>query len=160
MLFPKIDDSAIFVGRSDPDEFLGTHSLHPFNLDNHEWLTVEHYFQAMKFESTSPEYFEKIRRIATAKLARKLGRSNKIKLREDWATVKRVVMTRALYTKCRTHSEVAAMLIESGDKQILDNSQYDYYWGCGRDRRAQNIYGKVLMDVRKKLQNEALVSSS
>jgi len=159
VLFPKVDDSAIFVGRSDPHELLGTHSIHPFKLDGREWMTVEHYFQAKKFETTSLEHFEAIRNSSTAKLARKLGRSNKNLLREDWSIIKRIVMTRAFYTKCRTHSEVAAVLIESEDKQILDNSQYDYYWGCGRDKRAQNIYGNVLMDVRKKLQNEALVLS-
>lgn len=37
---------------------------------------------------------------------------------------------------------------------LMENSQYDYYWGCGRDRLGHNAYGKVLINVRKKLREE------
>jgi len=157
MLFPEVDEGALFVCRSDSDELLGTHSPHEFILDGLKWPTVEHYFQAMKFEKIAPEYFEKIRLCASAKQARKLGRSKFKKIRTDWLKVKRVVMTRAVYTKCRANDEVANALIESGDSKILENSQYDYYWGCGRDRRAENTYGHVLMDVRAKLLEESKI---
>jgi len=155
LLFPEIDEGALFVCRSDLDELLGTYSPHSFFLDDKEWSTAEHYFQAMKFEGTDKEHFEKIRVSVSAKQARKLGRSKFKSIRDDWAKVKRVVMTRALYTKCRTHNDVAQLLLDSHERKILENSQYDYYWGCGRDRRAENIYGKVLMDVRAKLLEEA-----
>ena len=155
MLFPEVDEGALFVCRSDLDELLGTYSPHVFSLDGLEWPTVEHYFQAMKFAETAPEHFEKVRLSTSAKQARKLGRSKSIKIRVDWSKVRRVVMTRAIYTKCRTHDEVAQVLIDSGERKILENSQYDYYWGCGRDRRAENTFGLVLMDVRTKLLEEA-----
>jgi ribA/ribD-fused uncharacterized protein len=53
--------------------------------------------------------------------------------------------------KCRSHAEVASALLKTGDKTIVENSQYDYYWGCGRDGRGENRYGKILMDIRTKL---------
>ena len=64
------------------------------------------------------------------------------------------MMTRAVYIKCRTHEEVAAALLATGDQQIVESSQYDYYWGCGRDGRGHNAFGKVLMAVRDKLKQE------
>ena len=50
---------------------------------------------------------------------------------------------------------LAEALLATGDNPIVENDQYDYYWGCGRDRRGDNTYGKVLMDVREKLRQEA-----
>jgi predicted NAD-dependent protein-ADP-ribosyltransferase YbiA (DUF1768 family) len=37
---------------------------------------------------------------------------------------------------------------------LVESSNYDYFWGCGRDRRGENMYGKVLMNVREKLREE------
>ena len=56
MLFPDLDEDAVFFSRSDESQILGTHVTQPFTLDGKEWLSIEHYFQAMKFETTSPEY--------------------------------------------------------------------------------------------------------
>jgi hypothetical protein len=63
-------------------------------------------------------------------------------------------MTRAVYTKCKTHAEIAALLLSTGSNRLVENSQYDYFWGCGRDRRGTNSYGQVLMNVRDKLAAE------
>ena len=76
------------------------------------------------------------------------------KIRKDWAKVKTVVMTRGVYIKCRTYPGIAQQLLDTDDRKLIENSQYDYYWGCGRDRRGDNHYGKVLMNVRGKLRSE------
>lgn len=154
MLFPDLDEDTLFLSRSNIDEVLGTYSEYPFDLDGEHWLTVEHYFQGMKFIESSPEQFKKIVKAKTAKQAKRLGRNRLAKLRKDWKQVRRVVMTRAVYTKAKTHRQVAEALLNTGSRKIMENSQYDYYWGCGRDRRAENIYGQVLMDVREKLKEE------
>jgi predicted NAD-dependent protein-ADP-ribosyltransferase YbiA (DUF1768 family) len=62
--------------------------------------------------------------------------------------------TLSTYTKCHNHPEVAQRLLDTGDRTLVETSQYDYFWGLGRDRRGSNVYGAVLMDVRKKLQEE------
>lgn len=155
MLFPDLDEDAVFLSRSDESQILGTHAIQPFMLDEKEWLSVEHYFQAMKFETTSPEYFEKIRHAPDAKKARKMGATRFKKVRDDWKKVRRVVMTRAIYTRAHAHPESAKALLETDNRKLMENSQYDYFWGCGRDRRGENTYGQVLMDVREKLRKEA-----
>lgn len=142
----------IYLARSDPSQPLSTYSRHGFELEGRYWPSVEHYFQAMKFEDSAEQ--EKVRLAKHPAKARRLGRSRLRKLRKDWSKLRRVVMTRAVYTKCRTHPEVAEALLSTGDVALFENSQYDYYWGCGRDRRGHNTYGKVLMDVRGKLREE------
>jgi len=150
-MFTEADD-VLYLSRSDVNEPLSSYSRHGFDLEGRFWPSVEHYFQGMKFENPADQ--ERVRQAEHPARARKLGRSRFRKLRRDWSKVRRVIMTRAVYAKCRTHPEVADRLLSTGDLKLIESSQYDYYWGCGRDRRGYNTYGLVLMDVRKKLREE------
>ena len=150
---PSDAPSEIYLSRSDVNEPLSTYSRHGFELDGQFWPSVEHYFQAMKFED--PAEREKVRLAEHPVRARRLGRRRFRKLlRKDWSQLRRVIMTRAVYTKCRTHPAVAERLLGTGETKLIESSQYDYYWGCGRDRRGHNTYGLVLMDVRNRLREE------
>lgn len=151
-LFTTHDEASLLVDRADPNNILGSYSKHGFLLDGHEWPSVEHYFQANKFQDETIR--DKIRNAPHPAKARKLGRSRLRKIRSDWKRVKTTIMTRAVYTKCRTHPAVAEQLLKTGTIKIVENSQYDYFWGCGRDGRGENHYGVVLMNVREKLVEE------
>lgn len=145
-------DNVLYLSRSDVNEPLSTFSRHGFELEGQFWPSVEHYFQAMKLED--PTDREKVRLAEHPAKARRIGRSRFRTLRRDWSKVRRVIMTRAVYTKCRTHPQVAERLLATGNAMLMENNQYDYFWGCGRDRRGHNTYGQVLMDVRRKLGEE------
>lgn len=151
-LFPPDHTDAVFFSRSDVHQQWGNFSHHNFVLEGEEWPSVEHYYQAMKFDD--PEYQARIRQADHPKKARKLGRNRLKKRRKDWRQLKTTVMTRGVYTKCRTYPEIAQALIATGSARLIENSNYDYFWGCGRDRRGANRYGEVLMNVRDKLNQE------
>ncbi|WP_020407202.1 NADAR family protein [Hahella ganghwensis] len=154
MLFPPdIPDDAMFLSRSNPEELLGCYSPFGFELEGKTWPTVEHYYQGMKF--TDQDYQETVRQAPTPEAARSAGRKKKGLLRPDWKKVREVIMTRALYIRCKTYPHIAEALLETDNRVLVENSNYDYFWGCGRDRRGSNAYGKVLMNVRKKLREEA-----
>jgi ribA/ribD-fused uncharacterized protein len=124
-----------------------------FELDGAQWPSVEHYYQAMKFEDEA--HRNKIRECASAAEAAKLGKSRRAKRRKDWKKTSTVVMTRGTYIKCKTHPEIAEQLLSTGELRIAELSGYDYFWGSGRDMRGKNNFGKVLMAVRDKLKTEA-----
>ena len=147
-LFSAVAADAILVNRLDPEELLGTFSAHRFFLDDQEWPTVEHYFQATKFTG---ELKERIRNAATPSEARKIGTRPLRRVRSDWKKVETTVLTRAVYIKCRTHSEVADRLIETAPLALAENTFGDYHWGIGRDGRGKNLYGKILFNVRTRL---------
>lgn len=151
-LFPEADEDAIYFSRSNSEETLGCFSPFSFELDGCHWPTVEHYFQAMKFDDKSAR--EKIRSASTPEQARKRGRNRLRRPRKDWKTLKTIVMTRGLYIRAKTHPAIADALLATENRKLVENSSYDYFWGCGRDRRGQNQYGKVLMNVREKLRSE------
>ncbi|MDK2776311.1 MAG: NADAR family protein [Pseudomonadota bacterium] len=141
------------VTRDDITHPLSSYAQYAFELDGFEWPSVEHYYQAMKFDDA--DYRERIRQAETPKAAAKLGKSRWKKRRKNWKKNSITYMTRATYIKCRTHPEVAEMLLKSGELEIKDLSMYDYFWGTGRDLRGENRFGKMLMGVRNKLQEEA-----
>lgn len=149
MIFDFKPANDVYVARQDVNDLLSTSSRHAFSLDDAEWPSVEHYYQAMKFDDE--ETREQIRSASHPNDTVKLASKYKRKIRKDWEKIKSTVMTRGVYIKCRTHQEVADALLQTGDRKIIETSQYDYYWGCGRDGRGKNTYGRVLMDVRNKL---------
>ena len=149
---PKADPRAIRLSRLDVNEPLSSYSKHSFELDGHEWPSVEHYYQAAKFEDE--KYKQKILSAAHPREATKLGEVWFKPKKSNWKAKRIVMMTRGVYIKCRTHEEIAAKLLATGDELIVDTSQFDYYWGIGRDGRGENHYGEVLMAVRNRLREE------
>ena len=147
--FNATPGNVIYVSRQDVTHPLSSYSKYGFHLDDAEWPSAEHYYQAMKFEDDAIR--EKIRQAPHPRDASKLAKQYKKQVRKDWDKIQATVMKRGTYMKCRTHKDVASALLKTGDKKIVENSQYDYYWGCGRDGRGKNNYGKILMDIREKL---------
>ncbi|GGA65707.1 swarming motility protein [Neiella marina] len=145
-------DDKTFFSRYDKAHPLSSHVERPFELDGMTWLTIEHYFQAMKF--SDEELRQRINQAASAEQAAKIGSKWYRRPRADWKKIQTVVMTRAVYVSAKTYPEVAQALLESLGQTLIENDAYDYFWGCGRDKRGENQYGQVLMKVREKLIEE------
>ena len=152
MIFSRSESTPLYVSRTDPLDILSSYSKHGFELDGDTWPSVEHYYQGMKYEPG--ELRDAIRDSDHPAKAKTVAEQNKKLIRNDWDKVKEVIMTRGIYIKCRTHAEAANALIASNDQTIIENSQFDYFWGCGRDGRGHNTFGKILMAVRDKLRQE------
>lgn len=152
-IFDSIGEDGVFFSRKDPDELLGTYSDHSILLDEAHWPTVEHYFQAMQF--VKPQNQTRIQAVpspgAAAKAARWAWLSGR---RKDWKQTQIAFMTRGVYIKCKSYPDVEAALLDTGDARLVENSQYDYFWGCGRDKRGHNHYGEMLMRIRTRLREE------
>lgn len=121
----------------------------PIDLEGKRWPTVEHWFQAQKFAGT--EHEQEIRAAVSPMIAARMGRSRVRPLRADWEQAKDLVMWRGLRAKFTQHPELAALLLETGDSQIVEHTENDCYWADGGDGSGQNRLGELLMRVRDEL---------
>ena len=138
--------------RDEPYGCFSNFSHHPFTLDDHEWITVEHYFQAQKFPDT-PLYLQ-IKDAPAPMAAKVLGNSREYPLRADWEQVKDGIMIEAVYQKFLAHKHIRTVLLSSGDEPIEEAARNDAYWGTGQDGLGRNQLGKTLMIVRDRLRKE------
>lgn len=141
-----------FYGRTNPWGEFSNFAHYPFELDGKSWPTSEHYFQARKFAGTPHE--EAIRRAESPSKAAKMGRERSRPLRPDWEEVKDDIMRAAVWAKFTTHPVLAALLLSTGDEEIVENAPGDYYWGCGKDGTGKNMLGKILVETRTRLREQ------
>jgi len=141
-----------FYKVSDPYGCFSNFSPHPIQVEGSYWQTVEHYYQAQKFVGSENErLIAVIRQTQTPMEAATLGRDRTRKLRPDWEQVKRQVMWQGVLTKFLTHTDIQAILLDTGEELIVEDSPTDYYWGCGQDKTGQNQLGEILMNVRQEV---------
>ncbi|MDP5138602.1 NADAR family protein [Rheinheimera baltica] len=138
-----------FYTKTDAYGEFSNFSKHGIEEDGEWWPTVEHYFQAQKFEDKS--YQEKIRTAYSSKQAAELGRSRKVPIRADWELVKDEIMFRAVLKKFKTHDKLKELLLSTGVQEIVENAPGDYYWGIGKNGTGLNKLGKILVSVREQL---------
>lgn len=132
--------------RDEPYGSFSNFSKHSLEMDGMPWQTVEHYFQAMKFARTPHE--EAIRLAPSPMDAKNLGNDRSQTIRSDWEGVKDDVMRRTVRAKFEQNPAIRAILLGTGEEELIENAPGDYYWGCGENRTGKNMLGKVLMEVR------------
>lgn len=69
----------------------------------------------------------------------------------DWDAVKVDIMRDILRAKVQQHEYVARKLLATGDRELVEDSWRDDYWGWGPNRDGQNMLGKLWMEVRAEL---------
>lgn len=151
-------EEAYSFSRLDDTCLLSTVSPHPIELENVTWTTAEHYYQSKKF--VKPQDIEEICATERGVDAYKMGnRWWKRGRDKDWRQKRRVMMTRALFTKVSKFPDVKQALLETGDVKIVETSLYDPYWGIGRDQRGENMLGQIWMDIRAKVRADLKIKS-
>ena len=162
-----------FLKTADPYGDFSNFSKHGFELDGLYWPTSEHYYQAMKTLST--EDSEIIRTAETPRQAKNLGM--KVNLRADWEdvvgdeklhamfmddrgcvveSVKDHFMLSALTAKFTQNEELKALLVGTGEATLVEDFPKDSYWANGPDRNGLNKLGRMLMFLRKRIQDGVL----
>ena len=127
-------------------------SKHSIAMDGKEWKTVEHYFQAMKFNDI--DYQEEIRLTSSPAQVKKLGNSRLYTIKDDWEDIKDDIMYEAVLAKFTQHDDLRILLINTGDSEIVEHTDRDSYWGDGGDGSGSNMLGQIFMAIRDELRRE------
>lgn len=140
-----------FYDKSDPYYEFTNFYRRPVHIDEKDWPTTEHYYQAQKF--TDPAVKEHIRRMRSPREAFEFGRGRACD-RSDWSDVKEDIMRIALFHKFEQHSDLRDKLLATGSKKLVEHTPHDSYWGDGADGKGKNRLGELLMEVRHNLRKQ------
>lgn len=120
------------------------------------------YWKGLYFDTSEAAYhYEKfpdhqgvraeISNAPSAHEAFKIAERNKEHRRQDWDAVKVDVMRDILRAKAEQHEYVRRKLLATGDRELVEDSWRDDFWGWGPGRDGKNMLGKLWMDVRTEL---------
>ena len=71
--------------------------------------------------------------------------------RINWDSMKVDVMRNILRAKAAQHEYVRRKLLATGDRDLVEDSWRDDFWGWGPNRDGQNMLGKLWMEIRTEL---------
>lgn len=123
--------------------------------------TSEHLYHWLKFatspdgRSARPTIADAVMAAPSAHEAFKLAERNRQHRRADWDAVKVDLMREVLWAKVVQHEYVRRKLLATGDRELVENSWRDDYWGWGPNRDGQNMLGKLWMEIRAELRLRA-----
>ncbi|MCG7507104.1 NADAR family protein [Mesorhizobium retamae] len=92
-----------------------------------------------------------VREARSAHDAFKIAQENKTLQRADWNDVKVEKMRMIIRAKAEQHEYVRRKLLATGDRELVENSWRDDFWGWGSNRDGKNMLGKLWMEVRAEL---------
>ncbi|MGD9276592.1 MAG: NADAR family protein [Candidatus Pacearchaeota archaeon] len=149
---PGAEDKIFFY----PKEFYVFDNFSSFQIEYNGFVfpTSEHAYQAMKFIKANPKIFEEIKKAKSAHEAQKLAMKNKDKVDLEWEKNKIHIMKSILKNKIDQHPYILKKLLQSGEREIIEDSWRDEIWGWGKNKDGKNLLGKIWMELREEYMNE------
>lgn len=154
----KLDtDSQVFFYEQD-FYVLSNFSAFQLKWAGQTFMTSEHAYQWTKFvhmdeksNQHSAAVRDAIKEAKSAHDAYKLAEQNKLFRRPDWDDLKLECMCCILEQKAQQHEYVRRKLLATGDRELIEDSWRDDYWGWGPNRDGQNMLGRIWMKVRAEI---------
>lgn len=116
--------------------------------------TSEHAYHWMKFpEASAAEARDAVRNAPSAHEAFQAASRYRHLRRSDWDEVKVGIMRDILRAKAQQHEYVRRKLMQTADRELIENSWRDDFWGWGPNRDGQNMLGKLWMQIREELRH-------
>jgi len=147
-----------------PDEFYCLSNFAPFRLHwrGLDFDTSEHVYHYEKFRHpgvddachiycASCDLQCQIRVARSAHAAFRVAQDHAGLVASTWHERRMAVMRAILIAKLRQHEYVRRKLLETGDREIVEDSWRDATWGWGPNHDGQNLLGKLWMALREDL---------
>jgi ribA/ribD-fused uncharacterized protein len=130
------------------NEYYCLSNFSSFAVEEHNivYQTSEHLYHCKKF--TDPGIIQEILQTRSAHDAQLVAIRNKTSVRADWSDVKLRIMKEILILKMNQHPYVKKKLLQTGKRQIIENSWRDDFWGWGEHKDGKNMLGTLWMEIR------------
>lgn len=136
-------------------------SGYPLQINGVRILTTEALYQACRFPHI-PEVQREIIGQHSPMTAKMKSKPHRKDSRSDWDDVRYKVMRWCLRVKlAQNYEEFGRLLLATRDRPIVEQSRKDDYWGAkltdetGGTLVGQNVLGRLLMELREKLKEDA-----
>lgn len=150
----KLDtDTKVFFYEQD-HYYLSNFSAFRVSVDGLWFDTSEAAYHWHRFYPEQRAHRRAILGAVSAHEAFRYAQDNKADQRPDWDAIKVDVMRAILRAKAAQHEYVTRKLLQTGDRELIENSWRDDYWGWGPNRDGQNMLGKLWMQVRYELRSD------
>ncbi|KAG2149039.1 DUF1768-domain-containing protein [Suillus bovinus] len=145
----------LFYNKHEPYYEFTNFSPHDVVYAGKRYPTSEHLFQSFKFLDSQPAIAEHIRKCGDrpSTVFDEAHRHQKW-VRSDWRQVNVEKMEVTLRLKFTQHTDLKALLLGTGDAELVENSPRDFFWGIGADGSGRNELGKALVRVRDELRHD------
>lgn len=163
LLRTYVRDEAVVVYKTKED-FGGLSNMasgYPLQINGLRILTTEALYQACRFPHM-PEVQREIIGQHSPMTAKMKGKPHRKNSRPDWDDVRHKVMRWCLRVKlAQNYEEFGRLLLATRDRPIVEQSRKDDYWGAkladeyGGTLIGQNVLGRLLMELREKLKDDA-----
>jgi ribA/ribD-fused uncharacterized protein len=127
---------------------LDNFSAHAVNIWNRDFPTAEHAFQWKKFSVTRPDVADRIMGAKSPHAVKEISISHRSDTPVTWHEEKVSVMEEILAAKTEQHEDVREVLKKTGNREIIENSPIDSFWGIGPNNDGENMLGKIWMKLR------------
>jgi ribA/ribD-fused uncharacterized protein len=116
------------------------------------FATAEHAYHWEKFNHLGGRRVQQlIVDTSSAHEAFVVAQEHKAMRRADWDEVKVGVMREILREKAKQHEYVRRKLLATGNRELVENSWRDDFWGWGPNRDGKNMLGQLWMEIRAEL---------
>jgi ribA/ribD-fused uncharacterized protein len=158
--------SDVVVVYKTKDAFGGLSNMasgYPLQVNGVRILTTEALYQACRFPHL-PEVQSMILAEASPMTAKMRSKPYRAQTRPDWDEIRFKVMRWCLRVKlAQNFDEFGRLLLATREKQIVEQSRKDDYWGAklsadGETLVGQNVLGRLLMELRERLLQEGAES--
>lgn len=146
----KLDNAKQVFFYEQDHYYLSNFSAFKVHYRNRWFDTSEHCYHWMRFEG-DPVHGINVRMAPSAHEAYKYAQKWKHEQLSDWEARKIDVMRDILREKARQHEYVRRKLLETEDRELIENSWRDPFWGWGENRDGLNMLGKLWMQIRAEL---------
>jgi ribA/ribD-fused uncharacterized protein len=113
--------------------------------------TSEAAYHWEKFAGCDAEVQDMILYAPSAHEAFKIAENARTFRRQDWDAVKVGIMLEIIRAKAAQHEYVRRKLLATGNRELIENSWRDDFWGWGPNRNGKNMLGRLWMQVREEL---------
>ncbi|MEQ1561489.1 MAG: NADAR family protein [Nitrospira sp.] len=117
--------------------------------DGYIWPTSEYAYQASKF--TDESVINQIKNAKSSHEAFNISRNNEDKVKPNWSDIRVSVMEDIVRAKLDQHEYIKEKLLDTGSREIVENSPTDDFWGWGLNKDGQNQLGKIWMKLRDEI---------